>query len=112
VNRTTPEVPALLLPEAEAAVPPRLPWAANRFDGFTVLHLSDLHLDGMPGLEEIILERVGATEFDLHRGMVGITNAGAGTSGVPVRFHTLSEILILTLRGNGAGSRPHPAPPR
>jgi predicted MPP superfamily phosphohydrolase len=35
------------------------------FDGFTVLHLSDLHLDGMPGLEEAILERVGAREFDL-----------------------------------------------
>jgi hypothetical protein len=33
---------------------PRLPAA---FDGFTVLHLSDLHLDGMPGLEEAILER-------------------------------------------------------
>ena len=27
---------------------PRLPAA---FDGFTILHLSDLHLDGMPGLE-------------------------------------------------------------
>jgi len=41
---------------------PRLPAA---FDGFTVLHLSDLHLDGMPGLEEAILERVGGQEFDL-----------------------------------------------
>ena len=35
------------------------------FDGFTVLHLSDLHLDGMPGLEQAILERLGAREFDL-----------------------------------------------
>jgi predicted MPP superfamily phosphohydrolase len=35
------------------------------FDGFTVLHLSDLHLDGMPGLEEAILERVGGQGFDL-----------------------------------------------
>ena len=41
---------------------PRLPAA---FDGFTVLHLSDLHLDGMPGLEEAILEKVGTQEFDL-----------------------------------------------
>ena len=41
---------------------PRLPAA---FDGFTVLHLSDLHLDGMPGLEEAILERLGARDFDL-----------------------------------------------
>jgi len=40
----------------------RLPRA---FDGFTVLHLSDLHLDGMPGLEQAILERVGARQFDL-----------------------------------------------
>ena len=332
MNRTT-EAAALLLPEAEAAVPPRLLWAANRFrmetenrksrryggrgrhhwyallflmrsldvllkltrnyergvrnawdiavreievelprlpaafDGFTVLHLSDLHLDGMPGLEEAILERVGAREFDLcvltgdyrtelhgpirptmdrlrplvsgvrsrhgvlgvlgnhddchmvgpmeamgirmlvnesvrltrgrdvlqvvgtddvhyyftdqavhaleaardaftialvhspeafdvaaelgvdlylcghthagqvclpggrpvlthlsrgrrfyrgtwtHRGMVGITNAGAGTSGVPVRFHTRGEVLVLTLRC-GKGGRPQPAPPR
>jgi len=36
-----------------------------------------------------------------HRGMVGIANAGAGTSGVPVRFHTRGEILVLTLRGDG-----------
>ncbi|HSD66962.1 MAG TPA: metallophosphoesterase [Vicinamibacteria bacterium] len=41
---------------------PRLPAA---FDGFTILHLSDLHLDGMPGLEEAILDRVGVQEFDL-----------------------------------------------
>jgi hypothetical protein len=41
---------------------PRLPAA---FEGFTVLHLSDLHLDGMPGLETAILERLGGREFDL-----------------------------------------------
>ncbi len=33
-----------------------------------------------------------------HRGMVGITNAGVGTSGVPVRFNTRGEILTLVLR--------------
>jgi predicted MPP superfamily phosphohydrolase len=33
-----------------------------------------------------------------HRGMQGITNAGAGTSGIPVRFFTESEILALRLR--------------
>jgi predicted MPP superfamily phosphohydrolase len=38
-----------------------------------------------------------------HRGMVGITNAGAGTSGVPVRFHTRGEVLRLTLRRAGGG---------
>ena len=41
---------------------PRLPPA---FDGFRILHLSDLHLDGMPGLEDTILDRVGGREFDL-----------------------------------------------
>ena len=40
----------------------RLPAA---FDGFTILHLSDLHLDGMPGLETIVLDRVGRREVDL-----------------------------------------------
>jgi predicted MPP superfamily phosphohydrolase len=43
-----------------------------------------------------------------HRGMLGVTNAGAGTSGVPVRFNTRGEILILTLRRPAAGSRPAP----
>jgi predicted MPP superfamily phosphohydrolase len=33
-----------------------------------------------------------------HRGMQGITNAGAGTSGIPVRFNTKSEVLALRLR--------------
>jgi predicted MPP superfamily phosphohydrolase len=33
-----------------------------------------------------------------HRGMQGITNAGAGTSGIPVRFNTRGEILALRLR--------------
>ena len=41
---------------------PRLPAA---FDGFTVLHLSDLHLDGMPGLEERSSSGWARTEFDL-----------------------------------------------
>ena len=41
---------------------PRLP---ARFEGFEILHLSDLHLDGMPGLEETILASTGGREFDL-----------------------------------------------
>lgn len=41
---------------------PRLPEA---FDGFTVLHLSDLHLDGMPGLEEKIVGLLGDRTVDL-----------------------------------------------
>jgi predicted MPP superfamily phosphohydrolase len=41
-----------------------------------------------------------------HRGMVGITNAGAGTSGVPVRFNTRGEVLALTLRPARGGPSP------
>ena len=33
-----------------------------------------------------------------HGQMQGITNAGAGTSGIPVRFNTQSEVLSLRLR--------------
>jgi predicted MPP superfamily phosphohydrolase len=47
--------------ELELALP-RLPSA---FEGFTILHLSDLHLDGMPGLERRIVERLSGREFDL-----------------------------------------------
>ena len=35
------------------------------FDGFTILHLSDLHFDGMPGLEHRALEIWGDREVDL-----------------------------------------------
>jgi predicted MPP superfamily phosphohydrolase len=35
------------------------------FDGFTVLHLSDLHLDGMPELDRLVLERLAGRSFDL-----------------------------------------------
>jgi len=41
---------------------PRLPAA---FDGFTILHLSDLHLDGMPELVDIMLGQLGERRFDL-----------------------------------------------
>ena len=41
---------------------PELPPA---FDGLTIMHLSDLHLDGMPGLPERVSAAVGAREVDL-----------------------------------------------
>ena len=37
-----------------------------------------------------------------HRQMQGITNAGAGTSGIPVRFNTQSEVIALRLRRSAA----------
>jgi predicted MPP superfamily phosphohydrolase len=35
------------------------------FDGFTVLHISDPHLDGLPGIEERIVRLVQGRAFDL-----------------------------------------------
>lgn len=43
----------------------RLPRLPPQFEGFTILHLSDLHLDGMDGLEQAVLRRLGGREFDL-----------------------------------------------
>ena len=40
----------------------RLPRA---FEGFTILHISDPHLDGMPGIEDRIIDLVRDREFDL-----------------------------------------------
>ena len=40
----------------------RLPRA---LDGFTILHLSDLHLDGMPELVDLILAAIDGRSFDL-----------------------------------------------
>jgi uncharacterized protein len=41
---------------------PQLPPA---FDGLTIMHLSDLHLDGMPGLPERVCAAVAEREVDL-----------------------------------------------
>jgi len=41
---------------------PNLP---RNFDGFSILHLSDLHLDGWEGLPETIVETIGDREVDL-----------------------------------------------
>ena len=41
---------------------PTLPKA---FDGFTILLLTDLHLDGLPGLVDLVLARIGQRSFDL-----------------------------------------------
>lgn len=35
------------------------------FDGFTVLFLTDLHLDGLKGITDVILERLKGRSFDL-----------------------------------------------
>jgi uncharacterized protein len=35
------------------------------FDGFTLLHLSDLHLDNNPELTDVLIERLAPLEYDL-----------------------------------------------
>lgn len=37
----------------------------EEFDGFTILHLSDLHLDSLEGLEDMILHNLNNRTFDL-----------------------------------------------
>lgn len=41
---------------------PNLP---ESFSGFRILHLSDLHIDSIPGLATLIIDKVKETEFDL-----------------------------------------------
>jgi predicted MPP superfamily phosphohydrolase len=41
---------------------PNLP---AQFDGFRILHLSDLHIDSVAGLEDTIIERIREVDFDL-----------------------------------------------
>jgi len=38
-----------------------------------------------------------------HQGMLGVTNSGAGTSGIPVRFNSRGEVLVLHLRRRAHG---------
>jgi len=52
---------ALELSEHEV-VCPSLP---KEFDGFSVLLLTDLHLDGLPGLNERMIDLIGERRFDL-----------------------------------------------
>ncbi len=51
----------LELSEHEIACP-GLPKA---FEGFTILLLTDLHLDGLPGLVDLVLTKIGQRSFDL-----------------------------------------------
>ena len=37
----------------------------RQFDNFSILHLSDLHFDGMPGIEDIILDLLEKKEVDI-----------------------------------------------
>jgi predicted MPP superfamily phosphohydrolase len=62
-------------------------------------HAGQVRLPG--GLAPLKHLRVGRHLYDghwRHGDMQGVTNAGAGTSGIPVRFNTQSEILVLRLR--------------
>ncbi|MCX5875982.1 MAG: metallophosphoesterase [Deltaproteobacteria bacterium] len=41
------------------------PGLPKAFDGFTILLLTDLHLDGLPGLVDLVLAQIGQRSFDL-----------------------------------------------
>jgi len=41
------------------------PGLPKPFDGFTILLLTDLHLEGLPGLVDLVLSRLDARSFDL-----------------------------------------------
>ena len=43
----------------------QFPSLPGNFDGFRILHLSDLHIDGMHGLAEIVAERLTGLHADL-----------------------------------------------
>lgn len=43
----------------------QFPGLDDSLDGFRILHLADLHIDGMQGLAEVIAERVNGLEADL-----------------------------------------------
>jgi predicted MPP superfamily phosphohydrolase len=43
-----------------------------------------------------------------YRGMQGYTSAGVGTSGIPVRYFSEGEVVLITLKkgnGNTSGNR-------
>lgn len=46
-------------------VPVIIPNLPPAFHGFTILHITDLHLDGMPELEDIILKLIEGRTFDI-----------------------------------------------
>jgi len=37
----------------------------EKFDGYKILHLSDLHLDTLPGIEDIIINKIKNLQYDL-----------------------------------------------
>ena len=69
----------------------------DSFNGFSVLHLSDLHLDGMPGLEDRILEKLGNRSVDLC----------VLTGDYRTELHGLKKHIIISLKSliNGINSR-------
>ncbi len=62
----------------------------------------------LPGGRPLILHlnhgRAFARGLWRHRGMVGYTSTGAGTSALPVRFHSRGEITLIELRRDNPDS--------
>ena len=87
----------------QSIVIPSLP---QSFNGFTILFLSDLHLDMMPGLERNIVELISGREFDLCVMTGDYSTASLG--GESESLNTLKKIIqavkshhgILGILGN------------
>ena len=70
------------------------------FDGFKILHISDLHVD----MNEVAMQHgrtFGPATFDgawKYHNMTGYTSVGAGSSVLPVRLNCPPEITLHCLR--------------
>jgi len=70
------------------------------FDGFRILHLSDLHLDLDPSLTDIILEKLASLEYDLS---VMTGDYRASTSGAYHKALSACKRVIGALKGTPYG---------
>jgi len=78
----------------------------DSFDGFRILHLADLHIDGMDGLAEVIAERAAGLDADLCVMTGDYRFAAAGPcENVYTRLETILESIdarhgVLAILGN------------
>ena len=58
---------------------------------------------GIPLVKHLRAGRAYYRGYWRHHGMQGVTNSGAGTSGIPVRFNSRGEVLVIHLRRGAQG---------
>ena len=64
------------------------------FDGLTILHLSDLHLDGYPDITRVLIERVRTVDYDMAvvTGDIRSQTYGPYQPAMDVMHHVRSEL--------------------